>query len=111
MAFQIDEMLVSTVNPIIRGGPHVLLLLIFVEKMKGVRLTKILDPFGSMLIELLFHWLSFAVNLSNFALISAVYVKNFSESTATLIRHSQQFQFQTWCKMDFTYYPFDTQVI
>ena len=28
MAFEIDEMLVSTVNPIIGGGPHVLLFLI-----------------------------------------------------------------------------------
>ena len=28
MAFEIDEMLVSTVNPIIAGGPHVLLFFI-----------------------------------------------------------------------------------
>ena len=64
-------------------------------------------------IELLFHKPSFVCSkFEHFCCaISAVFVKNFSASTATLIRHSQQFQFVTWCKMDFTFYPFDTQVI
>ena len=43
-------------------------------------------------------------------LFSAIYVKNFSAATDTLIKLKQQYQFTIWCKMEFSDYPFDEQV-
>ena len=47
MAFEIDEMLVSTVNPIIGGGPHVLLF--FINAFLYKKISPELSPGRSLL--------------------------------------------------------------
>ena len=42
------------------------------------------------------------------SLVSDVVIKKFGSQS--LLGYSQQYQFTTWCPMDFTHYPFDRQV-